>query len=71
MSQELERHQQLRIATLEKEQSEMFALMAAMVASAGEKGITITPESLLQKYAVTRFEDPRSLSLTFTAKATP
>ena len=72
MAQEVERHQRLRIETLEKEQRDMFAFMAAMVASAGEQGITITPESLTKKYEIQRFEDPRSLTLTFTAKeATP
>jgi hypothetical protein len=68
MAQEVERHQWLKIETLEKEQRDMFALMAAMVASAGEQGITVTPESLTKNYEIQRFEDPRSLTLTFTAK---
>jgi len=79
MSQELNRLTdegvELLIASLRAQRDEirsdydqLFRVMGAMIASAGEQGITLTPETLVRNYEVTRFDNPQSLTITFTAK---
>lgn len=56
-----------RIKSLEDERVGLYGTMAAMVASAGDNGLTVTQKHLTGRYQITRHEDPETLALTFTA----
>lgn len=59
-------HQE-RIKSLEDERVGLYGTMSAMVASAGENGLTLTQHQLTKRYEITRYENPENMTFTFTA----
>ena len=53
---------------VQRERDDAFTLLAAMVAGAGERGITVPADWVTRKYEITRTENLESLTFTFTAK---
>jgi len=62
----MEAHRE-RIKSLEDERVGLHGMMSAMVASAGENGLTLTQHQLTKRYEITRYENPENMTFTFTA----